>query len=55
MGYGGDDESGVDNASAAAEVIDELVLEAARPLCPGHLARLPMLPACGGPRGPTPR
>ena len=42
----GDDESGVDNASAAAEVIDELVLRSGASCMRGHLARLPMLPAC---------
>ena len=46
---GGDDgatATGVDNAQAAAEVIDELVLRAGAKCMRGHLARLPMLPAC---------
>jgi serine/threonine-protein kinase ATR len=45
-GGGGSEDSGVDNTAAAAEVIDELVLGSGAPCMKGHLARLPMLPAC---------
>ena len=42
----GDDEWIFDKASAAAEVIDELILKSGKEIMRGHLARLPMLPAC---------
>jgi hypothetical protein len=43
---GGEDDAGWDNAAAAAEVIDELLLRSGASCMKGHLARLPMLPAC---------